>query len=484
MLSAIVMTTVARVIFLLGLLPAFSVPAAAEDFTNALQAHLKHCIEAEKVNAGIVVGLVDAHGSSIISYGKLDNGSDQEVNGDTLFEIGSDAKTFAALLLEDMVRRGEMKLDDPVVKYLPASAKMPARNGKKISLRHLATHTSGLPGIPDNLEPQRADNPYADYTVEKLYAFLASYKLIRDPGTQSEYSNLGMGLLGHVISLKAGTNYEALVVERICRLLPMNSTRITLTPELKSRFAPGHNLFGEPVPGWDVPVLSGAGALRSTVNDLLKYVSANLGLNPSSLTPLMRKTHEAGLAWFVNSEQPGTKIISHGGGTGGSQSFVGFDATRRRGVVVLFNARRVIDVEGLGRFLLQNEWWSNHRPIEIKFTNQVPKLFKAPMPIKLDPKLLDAIVGDYEFAPKVGIPLFTGMKLTIRRNGDQLVGQARGANTLQGAFDLYPESETNYLIKVNGAQLTFIKDDSGVIKTVIHRETGAPAMVGKKLKIE
>ncbi len=476
------MKPVARVIVLLGLLSAFSLPAAKDDFTNLLQAYLQHCIEAEKINAGIVVGLVDEHGSRIISYGKLDNGTDQEVNGDTLFEIGSDGKTFTALLLQEMVRRGEMKLDDPVTKYLPSSMRMPTRNGKQITLRQLATHCSGLPGIPDNLEPERADNPYADYTVEKLYAFLANHKLTRDPGAPSEYSNLGMGLLGHVISLKAGMNYEALVVDRICRPLKMESTRITLTPELKSRFATGHNLFGEPVPGWDVPVLSGSGALRSTVNDLLKYVSANLGLIPSSLTPLMKKTHQAGLAWFVSSEQPGSKIIRHGGGTGGAQSFVGFDAVGRRGVVVLFNARRVIEVQDLGMFLLKNEWQSDHRPIEIRFTNRVPKLFKPPVPIKLSSELQDAIVGDYEFAPNASMPLFAGMKLTIWRYGDQLVGRVRGENTLQGAFDLCPGSETKYLIKVTGAQLTFVKDDSGAVTTVVHRESGVPDLVGKKLR--
>lgn len=477
------MKTMASVVFLVGLQLALSLHAAMDDFGNDLQAYVRHCMEAEEVNAGIVIGLADTQGSIIISYGKLDNGTDQEVNGDTLFEIGSDTKTFTVLLLQDMVRRGEMKLDDPVAKYLPSSVRMPTRNGKQITLRQLATHCSGLPGIPDNLEPKRADNPYADYTVEKLYAFLASYKLTRDPGAPSDYSNLGMGLLGHVLSLKAGTNYEALVVDRICRPLKMDSTRITLTPELKSRLATGHNLFGEPVPGWDVPVLSGAGGFHSTANDLLKYVSANLGLTPSRLTPLMKKTHQAGLAWFVSSES-GTRIIRHGGGTGGAQSFVGFDAARRRGVVILFNARRVIDVESLGMFLLKNEWKSDNRPIALRFTNQVAKLFKPPVPIALGPELLDAIVGDYEFKPKAGIPNFTGMKLTIWRNGDQLVGQVRGENTLQGAFNLYAESETNYVIKVNGAQLTFVKDDSGAVLTAVHHEAGVPDLVGTKRKTD
>ena len=76
-----------------------------------------------------------------------------------------------------MIERGEMKLDDPVVKYLPKSAKVPTRNGKEITLLHLVTHTSGLPRNSDNLDPKRADNPLAEYTAEKLYAYLSGYKL-------------------------------------------------------------------------------------------------------------------------------------------------------------------------------------------------------------------------------------------------------------------------------------------------------------------
>ena len=237
---------------------AVSYPAAAEDITDALRAYLQRCAEENEANGGIVIGIVDEHGRRIVSAGRLDNGTDRELDGDTLFEIGSVGKTFTALLLQDMIERGEMVLDDPVAGYLPQSVAMPTRNGKDITLHQLARHSSGLPGIPDDLEPKRADNPYADYSVEKMYAFLSGYRLTRDPGSQYEYSNLGVGLLGHVIALKAGTDYESLVVDRICRPLGMDSTRIHLTPELKARFAAGHNEYGYAVPAWDNPTLAGA----------------------------------------------------------------------------------------------------------------------------------------------------------------------------------------------------------------------------------
>jgi serine-type D-Ala-D-Ala carboxypeptidase/endopeptidase len=130
------MTTAIRVICSTMLLSALSFRAAAEDFTNAINAFLRQGVEVEKRDAGIVVGIVDEHGSSIVSCGKLDNGP-QKVNSDTLFEIGSITKTFTGLLLQDMIERGEMKLDDLVAKYLPKSVGMPTRNGKEITLLQL-----------------------------------------------------------------------------------------------------------------------------------------------------------------------------------------------------------------------------------------------------------------------------------------------------------------------------------------------------------
>src|SRR6185436_693262 len=200
-----------RIICFAMLLSAFSLGASAEEFTHALRAFLQQRVEVQKRNVGIVVGIVDEHGSHVVSCGKMDNGTDQEVNGDTLFDIASITKPFTGLLLQDMIERGEMKLDDPVQKYLPASVKMPTRNGKQITLCHLVTHTSGLPHIADNLDPKRPDQTFADYTVEELNAFLSGYPLTRDPGAKAEYSSLGAGLLGHVIALKAGSDYESLI---------------------------------------------------------------------------------------------------------------------------------------------------------------------------------------------------------------------------------------------------------------------------------
>ncbi len=178
-------TTIRFVCFTILLLATQFLAAAQNGFTDAeaeaIQAFLRENFD--NTNAGMVIGLVDERGSRVLAAGKLDNGTSQEVNGDTVFEIGSVTKTFTTLLLQDMVERDEVKLDDPVAKYLPESVKVPARDGKQITLLNLAIHTAGLPRDPSNLTLTRGlpENAFADYNVEKLYAFCPASPWIANP---------------------------------------------------------------------------------------------------------------------------------------------------------------------------------------------------------------------------------------------------------------------------------------------------------------
>ncbi|HJX85055.1 MAG TPA: serine hydrolase domain-containing protein, partial [Candidatus Angelobacter sp.] len=326
-----------------------SSPSAPEDVRKILADR----VDLYKKSVGIVVGVIGPQGSKIYSYGKLAKDSSAVLDGDTVYEIGSITKVFTSLILADMVQRGEVKLDDPVSKFLPATVKVPERNGRKITLLDLATQTSGLPYMPDNLKPKDRLNPFADYTVEQMYAFVSSYELTRDIGSKYEYSNLGVGLLGHALSLRAGMDYEKLVQTRILGPLKMSSTGITLTPEMRSHLAHGHTAGLAPMPNWDLPTLAGAGALRSSVNDMLKFLGDNIGLTPTPLAPAMKSmldvrkptgvpNLEIALAWHIFTKE-GEQIIWHNGGTGGYHTFMGFDPRTRTGVVVLSNATNDID---------------------------------------------------------------------------------------------------------------------------------------------
>jgi CubicO group peptidase (beta-lactamase class C family) len=212
----------------------------------------------------------------------------------------------------------------------------------------LATHTSGLARLPANFDAisTNQQNPYANYRATDLYQDLAAVVLTSKPGTKSDYSNYGFGLLGHVLALKAGKPYEALVKDTVCHPLEMRDTTIQLLAEQRQRLTPGHNPQGELVSNWDFDVLAPAGAFRSTAADLLKFVEANLA---PAATPLGRSLTEAqrvqfetwsdklGLAWQIEETIEGLTFHWHNGGTGGYASFIGFDKTHQTGVVILSN---------------------------------------------------------------------------------------------------------------------------------------------------
>ncbi|MCY4631277.1 MAG: serine hydrolase [bacterium] len=314
---------------------------------------LAEFVDEDRQSVGVVAGTTSAEGRVVVGYGHLSADDPTQPDGDTVFEIGSITKVFTATVLADLVAQEELGLDTPVQSVLGDEVSMPTSDGAQITLGHLATHSSGLPRLPDNFDPADPTNPYADYTVEDLYAFLSSHKLARDIDEAVEYSNVGFGLLGHALSVGAGTDFEALIAERVLEPLQMSDTAIELTPALRERLATGHDGQLRPAANWDLPALAGAGALRSTVHDLLTFLEANLGLGPSPLRQAMERARtpqrsdpalgmDIGLGWIIAREGD-REFVWHNGGTGGYASFVGFDAQAGEGIVILSNSALSVD---------------------------------------------------------------------------------------------------------------------------------------------
>lgn len=317
-----------------------------EHVTNSIHARIEN-----GYSPSIVVGIIDKDGAQYYTFGTKTVGGNP-VDEHSIYEIGSISKTFTGILLADMTLRGKLSVDDPAQKHLPDSVKLPSRDGKQITLGHLSDHTSALPRMPDNMLPADPSNPYADYTVEQMYAFLRSCTLKREIGSAYEYSNLAQGLLGHILALQAGQSYEALMIERIASPLGMKSTKITFDARMKKNLAIGHSQ-GAAVSNWDIPTLAGAGAIRSSLHDMLLYVAANAGLKKSKMYPAMQLAHKArhdkpgggtrvGLGWHISKGAAGD-VIWHNGGTGGYRTFAGFVRETGKGVVVLTNSDKGAD---------------------------------------------------------------------------------------------------------------------------------------------
>ncbi len=440
-----------------------SVPAIGQDVPDSVIRRILQERVATKRAVGIVVGVLD-HGQKKLFVEGTADAPGVALDGNTVFEIGSITKVFTASLLADMVARGEVRLDDPVAKYLPPSVHVPSRNGKQITLLDLATQSSGLPRMPSNFNPKDQNNPYADYSVDQMYAFLSGYRLPRDIGAQYEYSNLGVGLLGHALSLRAGKSYEALVTERILKPLGMNDTRITLDGASKAHLARGHGVTGEAVANWDLPTLAGAGALRSTANDLFKFLAANLDTSSKPLGSVLATTHFArrdvdggqmkiGLNWHILNafDRP---LVWHNGGTGGYRTFIGMDAPRQRGVIVLSN--QSVAPDDIGFHILD---------VRAPMT-PAPKVRKE---IAVDPAVIQGYVGVYQLAPNFA--------LTITREGNSLYGQATGQPKIQ----LFAELPTEFFLKEVDAQITFETDPAGkTTRLILHQ--GGMNIPGAKTK--
>ncbi|OZV68676.1 serine hydrolase [Winogradskyella aurantia] len=433
---------------------------------NLIKPELKHYIQTRVdngVNPSVAMAYIDNDSVEYYNYGKTKLAAGVEVNNVTVYEIGSISKVFTCIILADEVIKGTMNLDDPVAKFLPDSVKIPSRNGRQITLKDLATHTSALPRMPFNLNPSDSANPFADYTVGKLYEFLSTYELTRDIGVQYEYSNLGMGLLGHVLELHTGKSYEDLVMDRIAKPLGMEDTKIELTDSMRERLALPHNNEVKETKNWDIPVLGGAGALRSTTRDMVKFVKANITPNASRLYKAMALSHQVafkneannfqiGLGWhFANNNN----IIWHNGGTGGYRAFAGFIQGGRQGVVVLTNSIYSVDRVGLVQ-LGQN--------LDLK----IPEKPKFPEIVEVEDSVLESYVGKYQLFPAVFV--------TVSKKGSQLFGQLTG----QPEFEIYPSANNVFFLKIVEASITFNKNEDGLVDGLTLKQNGQN-MVGTKV---
>jgi CubicO group peptidase (beta-lactamase class C family) len=399
---------------------------------------------------GIVAGIVDEAGTHVYRAGT--SGTPRPLDEHTLFEIGSVTKTFTATILASMVLDRIVSLDDPVAKYLPSDVHVPERNGLPITLLSLATQHSGLPRMPDNLDMRNPADPYADYRSADLYRFVGGYTLPRDPGASFEYSNLGVGLLGDALAYRAGTSYEALVRTRVFDPLGMRESSSLpvdqLSPALRAQVAVGHDADGAAVPPWNFGALAPAGAVRSSVADMLAYVRCNMGDGPLAKACLFAQQPRAtlpgshiGLVWWTGDVVP---VVHHGGDTFGFHASVAIAPDRSRGVVVLANGGG--GVEGLAEHLAD---------ATIPLTASRPE-----ETITLAPGALDAYAGTYQSTD--------GMRYVMQRDAAGL--RAKLAN--QEFARVYPVATDRFAYRVVAAELTFTRDAQGTINGVVLAQDG------------
>ncbi len=405
---------------------------------------------------GLVLAVREADGThTVVAYGNAGPGA-APLSETSVFEIGSITKVFTGILLADMAAKGEVAIEDAAQKHAPSGVTIPQVGTSPIRLVDLSTHMSGLPRLPANMTPVDETNPYADYTVAQLHEFLAKHTPSRAPGVKHEYSNLAVGLLGHLLAHVGGATWEELVAERILGPLKMGMSGVELSPGMKAQLAIGHDSDGKPVPNWDLPTFAAAGALRSNTQDMLRFLDANLELAATPLGRAMAVSHtpqakagndmQIGLGWFTTHSKDGKEIVWHSGGTGGYRSIIAMDPKRNIGVVILENSTHGPD--DMAMHLLDNS---------IPLT-RAPKARDA---IAVSRETLATYEGIYQIAPN--------FHLHVSLLGDNLYAQA----TNQPKLQILAETEVDFFIKEFDAQLTFEKNETGAVVRVVLHQNGA-----------
>jgi CubicO group peptidase (beta-lactamase class C family) len=419
---------------------------------------------------GLVVAVISPAGPpQIFAWGETVRGNGKLPDGNTVFEIGSVSKVFTSLLLAELVIDKQLTLDTPVAKLLPPNAKLPA--GKRaITVLDLATHTSGLPRMPDNIHPTDPGNPYADYTALDLFAFLATATLAHEPGTNFQYSNLGVGLLGQALARRGKVDWATLVAAQIARPLAMSSTMVTLSGNARARLAQGYDVDGDTAKPWDLPTLAGAGALRSTALDMAAFVKAEIAASRAprsriakamALTQTPQRSQgtdessgKIGLAWLIKPD--GT--IWHNGETGGYHCLVAFRPARKLGVVVLASGGAA-QVDELG-----------FAALAAVTGEPVPATLDLPPPDKVvDENTLETYVGTYDFTPALAI--------TVSRSGAKLYGQVTG----QARFRLHATSQREFAVHRAPVTGSFEVDTGGKVTGLVMHQGGVDRRAKRKV---
>lgn len=432
------------------------VPVFAEEVTLPSDDDVKKILtdRIDGSQTGIVVALIENGRSRFVSHGQFGRNDPRQVDENTLFEAGSITKVFTNLLLAQLVLDGRIDLNAPIANYLPANIVLPTYKGKAITAFDLATHTSGLPSLPDDLMTADINNPYTGYGSQGLFNWLATYRLNRPIGKDFSYSNAGTALLGLVITHIDGRSYTRMVQQEILDPLGMKQSVLALTGNTRPDMATGHGRGGEPVSHWDFDAFAPAGALITSAGDLAKFIAAASGQTETPLKPAFAlltehsrpaggKTRKIGLGPVISKLARRT-IVWHNGRTGGFESFAGFDRENGNGVIVLSNRLSITGIDDIGAHLLDaRQELLPQPPIRIA--------------VAIDTAKLPAYVGQYLLAP--------GAIMSITEEKGQLFLQLTG----QQRFAAYPESDTKFFLREVDAQISFTVEDGKATKLTLHQ---------------
>ncbi|WP_411834357.1 serine hydrolase [Pseudoxanthomonas mexicana] len=352
------------------------------------------------------------------AYVCADDKDEGRIGPDSAFEIGSISKTMTAALLAELILQGKGSLDDPLSAWLPEGTKVPDYQGQPILLRHMVTHTSGLPALPSRLGATDMSDPYANLDAPALLASLGDATLARAPGAQFEYSNFASMVLSYAVARRAGSDFESLIRQRLFAPLGMRHAYVN-QPPAGVRAAVGHTPNTRPTPPWRFATdLAGAGGVRATLEDMVRYVQGGLGWTDAAIAPALALSQQQvsdkpamAMNWML-MPVAGRTVLLHEGGTGGFSAWASIDRERQRGVVILSDTtwNSIGSLGSLGLHLVDASF----------------PLGKPRRKIDAPAELLRQLEGEYQLP---------GLRMTLRQRDGKLFVHPKGKGEYEMAYD-------------------------------------------------
>ncbi len=430
---------------LLLLCACFTAAASAQDIGAKVD---------EYMNAGVKLGrfssavLVAKDGKVLLSkgYGMANYEDSTPITPQTKFRLASVTKQFTAMAILILQERGKLKVEDLICKYVE---ECPAA-WQTITIHHLLTHTAGVPNFTAFSGYRELKTQHT--TVAALIARFKDKPLDFKPGEQFRYSNSNYALLGHIIERVSGKTYGAFLRENIFGPLKMNASGYDPTSAILKQCAQGYERVGDKLINVEPVALSvsfSAGGIHSTVEDLYRWIQALTAgklVSAKSLAAMTTPLKDNYAYGLIVDEQLHRKQIGHSGSIDGFVTFLGHYPNEKVTVIVLSNlgnSPSPFIARDLAAIVFGEKY---DLPVERK-------------EIKVDPKLYEAYVGEYERQPSRNFKVFI--------ENDRLFLAYLGRPTIE----LFPESETRFFVKIIDIQFSFVRDEKGqVTHLILHQE--------------
>jgi CubicO group peptidase (beta-lactamase class C family) len=416
--------------------------------------------EASPDDAPGVAVLVARDGKVLLcqGFGMADLAHDVRVTPNTKFRIGSITKQFAAAAILKLQEDGKLKVSDKLSKFLPDYPR-----GDEVTIRHLLTHTSGIKSFTSKLDFM--DTVTKPATNEQMIDSFKNEPFDFEPGSKMAYNNSGYFLLGVIIEKVSGKSFGQYLKNTFFEPLEMHDTGVHTSTAVLKHEATGYGFAGEELTkavNWDMSRAGAAGALYSTVEDLMRWnegVFRGKVLSKESFqaafTPVKLDNGEVpmmnyGYGWIMGDYR-GLKTISHGGGLNGWSAFLTRYVDQDMTIAVLHNAMPSVP---------------NVSPNEIAELAADLFLWQE---MKARPKYeIDESVDPTTFTAYVGRYNLMGAVMDIALEGDQLTAQLTG----QPRFPIFPMGGDRFFWKVVDAQIEFQKDENANVKSARFMQNG------------